>query len=424
MTGEKDSENGEGVPNKLLLTLPKRVPVETTLGLLYARHLSLGDLKSFNAYLDPKAEKVTTDLRALGELALRTLVTEHSETDRTPGLTEDVYSELDSGDIQRLAAGVAQACELGELRSNDALEALGSAMFDHLTEQVKRVAESAQQMKKMLDQQFGTISGSARKSLESSLGGLSALRDSLQQSSAFEAFRNLQEEQAWRKKLVEGVGGATTALDAIRRFEEKQTRFTQGIPQDLLSKLQHGTAEPIAPIIPNYNSHIHFPKVEETPMGRAAKASEESALQLKEVAGITAQLADRVAEVTQVVMTKVLPEWFRHLSESANASKTTFHQAEQSLRWAKWALIGSIIVTVAMTGWQIRVGGEYKLDNDKQQNRMELLLARQLQESKRLNQHLSDEIKQLREAIVHLGPAPASSQPAVHTKLDHKKAQR
>ena len=155
-------------PRKPILKLPERVPIETSFGTLYARHVSLDDLQTFRSFLEPKVDKTATDLRALGTMSLRALVTEGNGTDRTPALTDETFAKLDVEDIQRLASGVAKASELGELHGGDALEALGSAMFDHLSEQMKRLADSAQQMKKMLDHQFVGISESVRKSLESS----------------------------------------------------------------------------------------------------------------------------------------------------------------------------------------------------------------------------------------------------------------
>jgi hypothetical protein len=399
-------------PRKLILKLRERVSIETGLGTLYARHVSLDDLQTFSSFLEPKADKATTDLRALGTLSLRALVTESSGTDRTPALTEEAYAKLDLEDIKSLASGVAKASELGELKGGDPLEALGSAMFDHLSEQAKRVAESAQQTKKMLDQQFGGISDSVRKSLESSFGGLSSLRDSLKQSGAFESLRRIQEEQeSWRKKLADSVGSASSSIDAIRRFEEEQNRLTGAIPKELLSQIQREATLRPAPIASIEAPRIHFPRVEETPMGRAAQASEESALQLKEVAGITAQMADRVAEVTQVVMTKVLPEWFQNLKESAEASKTSLQHAENSLFWAKWALFGSIVATVVMTGLQLWVGRDYQRSNDEQQTRVEKLLIDQLEESRRFNRQLTEESKQLREALERLKGAPTPLPP-------------
>lgn len=399
-------------PRKLILKLPERVPIETGLGTLYARHVSLDDLQTFRSFLEPKVDKAATDLRALGTMSLRALVTESNGTDRTPALTEETFSKLDVEDIQKLASGVAKASELGELHGGDALEALGSAMFDHLSEQMKRLADSAQQMKKMLDHQFVGISESVRKSLESSFGDLSSLRDTLKQSSAFEAFRKMQEEQdSWRKKLADSVGGSSATLDAIRKLEEEQKRLTGGIPKDLLSQIQSDPTLRSAPIASIETARIHFPRVEETPMGRAAKAGEESALQLKEVAGITAQMADKVADVTQVVMTKVLPEWFQNLRESAEASKTSLRHAENSLFWAKWALFGSIVATVVMTGLQLWVGRDYQQSNDEQQARVEKLLVDQLEESRRLNRQLAEESKQLRGALERLNTAPAPSPP-------------
>jgi hypothetical protein len=420
VTEDMNSEQGRDRTRKLILELKKKVPVETTVGTLFARRHTINDLEPFGEYLNSKADKAGTDLRALGELSLRTLVNESSESEQKAPLPEHLFARLSGEDIGALAAGVVKASRLTLSQSGDALEALGSAMFDYVIENGRRLAESGKRIREEIDRQFGGISDTVRKSLETSLGGLSSLRDTLRRSDGFEAFRKMAEDdKAWRKQLTDSLGG--TGFEALRKVAEDDKAIREQLQSGLgfdsafdelcrdmreQEGLKRATPKDFIPQVDRATPFL-LPRVEETPLGRSAQASEESARQMKEVAGITAQLADKVAEVSQVVMTKVLPEWYRSLSDSAEASKTSLKHAERSLFWAKWALVGSIVATIVMTGLQLWVGRDYKLANDAQQDRMEKLLASQVEESRRLTSHLAEESRQLREALEKLRPAPA-----------------
>ena len=79
--------------------------------------------------------------------------------------------------------------------------------------------------------------------------------------------------------------------------------------------------------------------------------------------------------------------------------------------WAKWALFGSIVATVVMTGLQLWVGRDYQRSNDEQQARVERLLVDQLEESRRFNRQLTEESKQLREALERLKAVQAPVPP-------------
>jgi hypothetical protein len=145
-----------------------------------------------------------------------------------------------------------------------------------------------------------------------------------------------------------------------------------------------------------------MPKIEETPMGRAAIASEDSATQLREVAGLVGDMADKLANLHTVFLTEVIPQWVDSLEENSDAMKTTLSQAETSLFWAKWALIASVVVTIAMTVWQNSIASDYKLDNDKQQTDAVLIMKEQLKASQELNKQLKTDAVQLKEELVKL----------------------
>ena len=366
----KQGAAGAGKKSILSMMLKNRKPVTTSQGTFYVRHLSVGDMKTFAGYFDEKKDKASHDLRALGELALKTLVCTDNDPEKTSALTEETFSELSSTDIELLIDGVIEVCCLTPLAGNKTLESLGSIVFDEVTSDIKRTLEMNKKLKSSMGSAFGSLSQGAMKSLVDSMSSLNAVRDSLKLSPAVEAFRKLQEDQ---ERLFGGM--AHKEMLAQAKISE--------MPQPRMPEL-------------------YMPKIEETPMGRAAIASEDSATQLREVAGLVGDMADKLANLHTVFLTEVIPQWVDSLEENSDAMKTTLSQAETSLFWAKWALIASVVVTIAMTAWQICIARDYKLDNDKQQTDAVLIMKEQLKASQELSKQLKTDSVQLKEELVKL----------------------
>jgi hypothetical protein len=127
-----------------------------------------------------------------------------------------------------------------------------------------------------------------------------------------------------------------------------------------------------------------------------------------------AKMGEQMAALQTVFLSEVLPEWFRNLEDGARATNTTLRQAESSLFWAKWALVASVVLSVLMTGWQVWLAREYKLENDKQQESSELLMRQQLAAVRELNVQLTR--KAADEAALAQGSAGAL---ANNPKLPH-----
>ena len=366
----KQGAAGAGKKSILSMMLKNRKPVTTSQGTFYVRHLSVGDMKTFAGYFDEKKDKASHDLRALGELALKTLVCTDNDPEKTSVLTEEIFSQLSSTDIELLIDGVIEVCCLTPLAGNKTLESLGSIVFDEVTSDIKRTLEMNKKLKSSMGSAFGSLSQGAMKSLVDSMSSLNAVRDSLKLSPAVEAFRKLQEDQ---ERLFGGM--AHKEMLAQAKISE--------MPQPRMPEL-------------------YMPKIEETPMGRAAIASEDSATQLREVAGLVGDMADKLANLHTVFLTEVIPQWVDSLEENSDAMKTTLSQAETSLFWAKWALIASVVVTIAMTAWQNSIASDYKLDNDKQQTDAVLIMKEQLKASQELSKQLKTDSVQLKEELVKL----------------------
>lgn len=373
MAEEADNQGAAGASKKSILSmmLKDRKPVTTSQGTFYVRHLSVGDMKTFAGYFDEKKDKASHDLRALGELALKTLVCTDNDPEKTSTLTEEIFSQLSSTDIELLIDGVIEASKLTPLPESKTLESLGSIVFDQVTSDIKRTLEMNKKLKSSMGSAFGSLSQGAMKSLVDSMSSLNAVRDSLKLSPAVEAFRKLQEDQG---RLFGGM--AHKELLAQAKISE--------MPQPRMPEL-------------------YMPKFEETPMGRAAIASEDSAAQLREVAGLVGDMADKLANLHTVFLTEVIPQWVDSLEKNSGAINTSLSQTEKSLFWAKWALIASVVVTIAMTAWQIRIASNYKLDNDQQQTDALLIMKEQLKASQELNKQLKTEGMQLKEELVSQG---------------------
>lgn len=356
---------GEHQPKKLVLRRRKRVAAETTQGRLFARHIVTGDLPTFAKYVDEGNTTTSTDYAALGKLALLTLVCADDGEERVPALTEETFSLLTETDIVALVKAVAEACELASPSSVATLAALGSGLFSCLSFIAKQMAESSAAIKRSIESNFSSVSQSLRSELQDKFSALSEIRNALGSSSAVDAIRQAQE----RNSTLLGAGS-----------NPRLARFESVLP-------------PIDSVrVPNYEAFIP-PKFEDTPAGRTAarvaSAGEESAKQLSEVAGLMGKMAGQMAELQTVFLSKVLPEWFRNLEDGASTTNTTLRQAESSLFWAKWALVASVVVSVLMTGWQVWLAREYKLENDKQQDGTELLMQQQLKAIQELNTQLA-----------------------------------
>lgn len=360
----------------------KRVPAETTLGKFFARHVLTSDLATFSLYLTGDDATTATEAHneALGKLALLSLVCAN-ESDNAPALTNESAALLVQADIAALAKAVGKANELEAASTTDTLRVLGEGLRQRLQALSNQVAESSEAIRQSIEANFGTLSAVVQANLGDSLSALSAARTALGTTAAVEAARQAQERHS------SAIGNA---LSRTPRVGDTITRFEQ-------------------PFVPNLDV-LRPRKFEETTAGktaaRAASASEESAKQLTEVAGLMGTMAEKMAALQTVFLSEVLPQWFQNLEDGANATRTTLRQAESSLFWAKWALVASVVVSILMTGWQVWLAREYKLENDRQQENAELLMRQQLEAARELNNQLKHERAVSREHSAKANKAP------------------
>lgn len=376
---EQHAQSGSE-PKKLVVPRRERVLAETSQGQMFARGIIVKDLKTFDKYVSKNSTVTDADYEDIGNLALLTLVIKEDSADYTPALTPEMLARLSPGDLTILTRAVAKACRLSTESSINTVSDLGKVLLESLAVTARQIAESSAAIKESIGNNFGSLSRTLQVSLGDKFSALSAIRNALGSTSAVSAAMQEQE----RSRAI--LGGALGNI---------------GLPGGDTRK----TIEP--PVIRNF----HPPRFEETAPGRAAaravSASEESARQLTEVAGIMGTMADQMAGLQTVFLSQVLPEWFKNLEEGGEATRTTLRQAETSLLWAKWALIASVIVSVAMTGWQVWLAREYKLENDKQQETSELLMRKQLKALEDMQKQLATATQATPHPAVALGKSAA-----------------
>lgn len=367
MTEQQSPNNNQ--PKPFVVRRRNRIPVEIAQGRLFARHIVTGDLPVFSKYLNENNSGAETDFSELGKLGILRLVCTDETGDCVPALTEESYTSLTEADVAALAKAVSQACEFSSSADSGSLTALGSALAKYLSALAKQLNKSSEAIRQSVGANFANLSATVQATLGDRFSALSAARNALGTSTAVEA------AQLAHERLNSFVG---QAVAGVPRVGDAITPPSRPLIVDI---------EPFRP-----------PKFEETAAGRtaarAASASEESAKQLSEVAGLMGTMAEQMAALQTVFLSEVLPQWFQNLEDGANATRTTLRQTESSLFWAKWALVASVVVSIVMTGWQVWLAREYKLENDKQQENTELLLRQQLKAAQDLNIQLKKLNKQ------------------------------
>lgn len=352
--------------------------VSTTQGNFYVRDVRLLDLKRFEKYLAKGVKKEETNLKDLGELALKTLVSTGPEYPWEPALTEGIYRKLSEADVEQLALGVAQAGGATALPPGEPLEALGSVLFDGFPSEKSLFGEQDKISESLFRKNFGTLPLSLQGALGEQIKKINTITESLRGSPAIAELQRINEnlnrfrDNPFTKGGLGTMGGNSLAEN---------------------SKPREFVSNP-ASSIPRLNVQS-FPaiNVADTPMGRAASASEEAAQQLREVAGLAAQMAEQVGTLHTIFLTQVLPEWKDSLQKNtANANR--------SLRNAVVALVISIVVAVVLAGLQLWTGYLYNSESSAQQSVSERVSKQQLDALQSIGQQLNANYEEMRSELL------------------------
>lgn len=389
---ESDSEPVKKSLKNLLLSLRERQPVESSLGTLYARHISIGDLSALSALL----EVPNPDLSAVGRATLLRLISKTAEGEDESILTEDEIGSLTAADLLALGQAVMKATNLPPLNEGDGLLAIGKAVQTH----VREAAESNARMTASFKRSFPSIGEQTRSMLQRDLSGLGAITESLRGTSALESLRHTEKIGDMYRRMKEAVGPLNASelagISALKNAVKTTDPILESLRTEEVFNPSHLRGSPSIDVtIP----HLRLPDPENTPLGRAATATEQTAQQVTEVAGLLAAMGAQLGELSQTIVTKAVPEWMSKLEGDRESAKTTLEQARDSLKWTKWAVMASVVITLATTGWQVWIAREYKIDNDRQQAVSERLLREQLETAQQSQKNLMAEAIRLREAI-------------------------
>jgi len=402
-------EHPEGEKKKLVLTPRKKVAVDIDGQTLYVRHLSVGDIRLLSPLLE--APEFTGDLRKLGEAAIKCLASASQDAEDRTALNDSLFEALSETDLLTIARTIADVSNLGPLSDGLACDVLGAAIKQEVEKQSERLAKIASDFKQSVDKSFGSISESVRSALTDNMVGMSAIQEALRSTPALESLRkqysdlNSPSASTLSAALAASALKIPTASESLRQAIEKSSLSNSAAEalarSESLARGRH-ERDPMEFI----NVHpIELPDPEKSPMGRAARASEETARQVQEVAGLTAAMAAQIGELSQTLVTRAIPEWLNKIEGDRQSAQATLEQARDSLKWTKWAVTVSVVVTVAMTGWQVWLAREYKKDNDEQQEAALKLMREQLKSADALNLQLAADAKTYREEIAAIRSA-------------------
>lgn len=335
----------EGLPERkqtladLLKKATTPYPLDTSAGELLVKRLSLSSIDALGELIPKGVDKYAADLDRLGALAVQNHVSKLGEDGVAKALSEAQMLRLPEEDLQLIAQKFADINSFTLDSERGGLSALGSGVFDE-------IEKYRTQNEKLTAQYTGAFSGIA-ESVRANLGG------------------HLSEIERMRKYLQ----GNPAVADVARQISETPDYF----------KRPRFADEPILNVAP-----VRLPNLEDGPIGRTARAGEEAAAQLREVAGLTGQMVSEIGKLNQAVITQVLPAWFASLKDDAEATRDAARQAQSNLFWAKWALIASVVATLGTAAWQVWLTRGYELESDQQQATIERLLKEQVGQNKRL----------------------------------------
>jgi hypothetical protein len=142
---------------------------------------------------------------------------------------------------------------------------------------------------------------------------------------------------------------------------------------------------------------IHWPsRPENSPIGRAAiESAENSRLLAQRMDGLVAV----VVGLNQTLVTEVLPSWITQVERDQKGAKESFDQAASGIRWTKWAVIASIVVTMLATWWQVSVARDIDRENSVQQLKTLDILREQLAVQQKVAEQQARESEKLRELL-------------------------
>lgn len=304
MSSEKSDSPGPTRKKALSLNdlIPDKTPVDTSLGKIWVRKLSVGDLARLESEIKDRTDK------ELGEGVLVSQASLSSDKRNNESLPEDVLIQLGEGDVNSLLHAIARGNGIGNFGDSISLEDFGASLREYVSTQALKFSESLGKMRTSLAQQYAFMPDNSLKKLQEQMESVSRLRR------------------------------VTDPLDSLRDS-------LGGVGLGSLPKSMESSASLRAAPSPKLPAYTPW---EETAPGRAAARSAEISLEASRQMG---QLVDVVGGLNQTVVEEVLPSWFQ-------SAKETQAHSNKSLLWAQIAVGASLVASVGLGYWQINVAKE------------------------------------------------------------------
>jgi hypothetical protein len=348
-----DEKNPKPKTLKISDLLPAKAVVETSIGRIYVRHVYTSDWKQFES----------EDAVELGRSVVQHLCNRVEDKSESGPLEEKDLEELSEADFCSLVPVVAQKNGWLELPMGAGLKELGNAAKAAKVQLLENHKKTLADMRKSIDLSYGFLGKDTLNKLQEQMAGLVDIRKAM--------------------SAAEGLGEINRELNQIGTLRGMETA------QDRKFLMQT------------------LPRPEDTLLGRATLESAENS---REVAQKMDALVEIIAGLNQTMVKDVLPEWVKQVKSSQKDAKDSFDQAADGLKWTKWAVITSVVVTVLVTWWQVWVARDIDLENTQQQTRMEAILEKQLATQENLVKQLERDTAAMREEIAVL-KSLAAAQP-------------
>lgn len=373
-----------GLQPKKLMSLDDLVPekqeVKTSLGTVYVRHPAVREL----AFLEGRED--------LGDAVLRLVVGRSADKADHTGLPDKDFAALKDADIALLVPAAIRMCGWPPMPGAVTVNELGVAARAGLEAYKQKLNSLVEGMRKKIEVDYSFLGREPLDRLKDQMSGLAALRTGV--GSSF--LEGRKETDSPSELLGRATGGSMH--DLTRTFKDGAS-IPPGVntpdPARMLSVEQ-----------------LRIPRPEDSPIGRATL---QTAQQISYLVEKMDKLADIAGGLNQTLVADVLPAWFKEVESGQEHAQTTIAQAAAGLRWAKWALVASVVATLLTAGWQVWVALEIDRENTALQERTEAVLREQLKVQQALIEQQARDADALRQALgrleVRSRPAPPSRGP-------------
>ena len=286
----------------ILLERPVKIPVQTSLGILYVRNAYVSDWTLFES----------DDPEMLGKLAVRQLVSKIKDKEDDTPLEDEDLDALDNTDFEMLVPVIAKQSNWGEASIGANLQLLGQLMIDVKNLEKARFKKQIEDMRKSIDVSYKFLGKSSLDKLKNQLVDIADISRNLPSSLIQNALKNSMSgtdvlREAMRSAGLHDTLRASALNDTVRNSGA-------GIPFNEPSPEMRNIPMPTRP--------------EDTPIGRGlienAKHSRGMALKID-------ALAEVVGGLNQTLVTEVLPAWFQQVENNQHQANIVLSQAKSGL---------------------------------------------------------------------------------------------